>query len=297
VAGNVETTKSQSIGVTVSPPVTTIACNGASCSNGWYQSSVTVTLSATDPGGPGVASTHYTLNGTTPTLSSTTYTGPFTVSATKTVEFRSWDTAGNVEATKTQVIQVDSNKPTTSISCNAATCSTGWYTSVPVTVTLTGADTGGSGVSKTYYTLDGTTPTTSSSVYSGAFGIQQTTTVKYMTTDVAGNTSTVGSTSIKIDAAGPTVAVTEPTSGSTFKVARVKVTATVGDLGTGTGTASGILQVEFFRDGGTSLGVDPNSPWTVTWTPTVGTHTLYAIATDKAGNTTKSATITVTVTN
>jgi hypothetical protein len=295
-AGNVEPTNSQVISFV--KPVTTISCNGTTCAGGWYKASVSVTLSATDAGGPGIASTHYTTNGTDPTLSSTTYTGAFNVAATKTVKFRSWDTAGNVEPTNSQLIQIDTTKPTTAMSCNGTTCSTNWYTAVPVTVVLTASDTGGSGVDKTYYTTDGTTPTTSSPIYSGSFNVQQTTTVKYFTVDKAGNVSTTGSILVKIDAARPAVSITKPTNGSTFRVATTTVTASASDTGTGTGNASGVLQVEFFRDGGTSLGVDTTaSPWSVSWTPTVGTHTLYAIATDKAGNTTKSATITVTVTN
>jgi peptidoglycan/xylan/chitin deacetylase (PgdA/CDA1 family) len=293
-AGNAEATNSQTINFSL--PTTTIACNTATCSSGWYKASVSVTMSATDVGGPGIASTHYTLNGTDPTLSSPSYTGAFSIAVTKTVKYRSWDTAGNVEPTNTQLIQIDTAKPTTAIGCNGTTCSTGWYRSVPVAVTLTATDTGGSGVDKTYYSTDGNTPTTSSTVYAGAFNIKQTTTVKYFTVDKAGNVGATGSVLIKVDAAAPTVSITKPTNGSTLTTAATTVTASASDLGTGTGNASGLLQVEFFRDSGVSLGVDTTaSPWSVTWTPTVGTHTLYAIATDKAGNTTKSATITVTV--
>jgi hypothetical protein len=218
------------------------------------------------------------------------------VSTTKTVTFRSWDTAGTAEAAKTQVIQLDTVKPTATIACNGSACSTGWYTTVPVVVTLTGADTGGSGVDKTYYTTDGTTPTTASSVYSGPINVQQTTTVKYFTADKAGNVSTTGSTAIKIDAAPPTVTLTKPTNGSTFKAATTTVTATATDQGTGSGTASAMAQIEFFVDG-VSIGVDTTSaPWSVSWNATAGTHTVYAIGTDKAGNSTKTATSTVTVT-
>ena len=64
-------------------------------------------MTSTDgSGGSGVSSTHYTTNGKTPTLSSPTYTGPFTVGATSTVRFRSWDVAGNVEAVRSQKISV-----------------------------------------------------------------------------------------------------------------------------------------------------------------------------------------------
>jgi Chitobiase/beta-hexosaminidase C-terminal domain len=47
----------------------------------------------------------YTVDGSDPTASSPSYSGPFTVSTTTTVNYRAWDMAGNVEATKTQRIQ------------------------------------------------------------------------------------------------------------------------------------------------------------------------------------------------
>jgi len=86
-------------GVDTFPPVTTIVCNGAPCS-GWYAPPVTITLTATDSGG--VAATRYTTDGSEPTDSSLAYADPFGVSTTTTLRYRSWDTAGNVEATKTQ---------------------------------------------------------------------------------------------------------------------------------------------------------------------------------------------------
>jgi peptidoglycan/xylan/chitin deacetylase (PgdA/CDA1 family) len=87
-------------------PVTTIACNGTSCSKGWYRSAVTVTLSATD-GGSGVASTRYTTDGTTPTeTNGTAYAGPFAVAATTTVKYYSTDNAGNKEAVKSTNIRL-----------------------------------------------------------------------------------------------------------------------------------------------------------------------------------------------
>ena len=41
-----------------------------------------------------------------PTLASPTYTGPFTLTASATVQYRSWDNAGNAEATRSQTIQI-----------------------------------------------------------------------------------------------------------------------------------------------------------------------------------------------
>lgn len=88
------------------PPVTTIGCNGTSCSKGLYRSAVSVTLAATDAGS-GVASTRYTTDGTTPTdTNGTTYTAPFAVAATTTVKFRSTDNAGNAEAVKSTNLKI-----------------------------------------------------------------------------------------------------------------------------------------------------------------------------------------------
>ena len=70
-----------------------------------YTGTVMVTMVPTDAGS-GLASTHYTLDGTDPTLSSPTYTGQFPLTNSATVKFRSWDNAGNVEATHTQSIQL-----------------------------------------------------------------------------------------------------------------------------------------------------------------------------------------------
>ena len=80
--------------------------------------------------------------------------------------------------------QQDKVAPLTTISCNGGSCA-GTF-SAAVSVALAPTDTGGSGVDKTYYTLDGSTPTTSSTVYTGPFSVPATTMVKYFSTDVGG---------------------------------------------------------------------------------------------------------------
>jgi hypothetical protein len=262
---------------------------------------VTITLTATDnTGGSGVDKIYYTTNGSTPTTASTVYSAPFGLSATATVKFFATDKAGNAAAVKSQAVQIDTAAPTTTISCNGAACSTGWYRTTPVTVRLTATDTGGSGAPATAYTTDGTDPRTSptAKVYSGPFTVSQTTTVRYYSADAAGNLEATKSQQIRIDAAAPTVSITAPASGSSFtRGTTVTVTASASDGGTGSGAASGLTSVAFFLDG-KSLGTDTTSPYSISWntqSATRATHTLTAVATDAAGNTTTSAAITVTI--
>ena len=195
-----QTMGATAISADTAAPTTTISCNGSPCASTTYTSTVRVALLPVDLGS-GAASTHYTIDGTTPTLSSPSYTGgTFPLTSTTTVQYRSWDNAGNAEPVESQTINVqeppDTTPPTTTISCNGGPCSSTGYTAA-VTVTLSAADNaGGWGVANTYYTTDGSTPTTSSTVYTGAFTVKQNTTVKFFSTDLAGNAEHVNSQAI-----------------------------------------------------------------------------------------------------
>jgi hypothetical protein len=222
------------------------------------------------------------------------------------VKFFSTDNAGNAESVKSQLIQIDTTAPATTITCYNAACSTGWYKTTPTTpvsVQLTASDIG-AGVARTVYTTDGTDPRTSGTaiVYAdaGAFTLAQTATVKFFSTDQVGNAESLKSQLIRIDAAAPTVSITQPANGSSFaQKTKIGLSATATDLGTGSAAPSGIATVAFFLDGTTKLTTDTSTPYTYTWnTNSVakGTHTLTAVATDNAGNTTTSLAITVTIT-
>jgi peptidoglycan/xylan/chitin deacetylase (PgdA/CDA1 family) len=247
-AGNAETPNSQQIAVDATAPTTTVACNGAACSAGFYAADVQVSLAATDnTGGSGVKATYYTTDGSTPTTSSTQYTGPLTVSATSTVKFFSVDKLDNAETPKSQLVQIDRTAPTTAALCNGAACAA-WYTS-SVQVTLTSSDAGGSGVAATYYTTNGTTPTTASTKYTGSFTISATRTVKYFSVDALGNAEAVKSQLIQIDSVAPTatIACNGTTCGTGWYTAPVSVTLSATDNAGG----SGVAAIYYTTDGST----------------------------------------------
>jgi peptidoglycan/xylan/chitin deacetylase (PgdA/CDA1 family) len=286
----------------VTPPATAMTCNGAPCATTNYRTPVTVTLNATDAES-GVERTLYTIDSSNPVTSGTVrrYTGPFTVSADTTVRFLSLDRAMNVEIAHSQQVLLDRTAPVTTIACNAAACTTGWYRA-NVTVTLSATDTGGSGLGSTHYTIDGSAPSLTSATYTAPFQIAQTRTVRFASWDVAGNKEVTKVQTIRIDGAAPNVAVTAPANGATVRrgVNRT-VSASATDVGTGTGAPSGILRVEWFLDGrSTPLRTDTSSPYSFNWNPpntlALGTHTLTARATDMAGNVRTSAPITFTLT-
>jgi peptidoglycan/xylan/chitin deacetylase (PgdA/CDA1 family) len=290
-ANNVEPVKSQLVQVDATAPVSSIACNGSACAGTDYEGPVTVALAATDDES-GVAAIRYTVDGSDPTTASPLYGGPFTVSETTTVRYRAWDASGNVEAVRSQLVEIvapppqDTIAPTSAIACNGTACSA-WYAG-PVSVKLSATD-DASGVAAIRYTLDGSTPTASSQLYTGPFTVSQTTTVRYRAWDNAGNVEAAKSQLVRIDTVAPTVVITAPANGAAVKGV-VKVTANAGDAG------SGVATVSFYANGvliGSKAG---GGTVFVSWNTgkLKGQYTLTAVAKDVAGNSTTSAAVTVT---
>src|SRR5207244_1192112 len=138
-------------------------------------------------GGSGVAAIRYTTDGSDPTMSNgTTFSAPFSVTATTTVKYRAYDNAGNAEPVNTALIHVDTTPPSTTIQCNGGSCSE-WFKAGP-SVSLSATDnTGGSGVASIRYTTDGSDPTTSNgTLYTAPFTVNATITVKYRAYDNVG---------------------------------------------------------------------------------------------------------------
>ena len=90
-------------------PTTTATLSGTQGENGWYTSSVTVTLTCSDAGS-GCDKTEYRLNNGAWTTYSTAV--PISTEGTTTFDYRSTDKAGNTESTQTKTIKIDTAKPT-----------------------------------------------------------------------------------------------------------------------------------------------------------------------------------------
>jgi hypothetical protein len=186
----------------------------------------------------------------------------------------------------------DTTAPTTSIACNGGSCSS-WYNAA-VTVSLSATDSGGSGVDKTLYTTNGSDPNGPGGiVYTGPFVLAQSTTVRFSSTDKAGNAEPVRSQLIQFDTVAPTVSLTSPANGGSYRRGTLTLAATASDAG------SGVARVAFY-DGATLLGTDTSAPYQYSWNTrrvALGQHTLTAVATDAAGNsTTSTPPVTVTIT-
>ena len=125
---------------------------------GTYTSVQTVTISDSTPN----ATIYYTTNGTTPTTSSTQYTGAITVSSTETIEAIATASGYTNSAVASAVYTI--NLPAAATPTFSP--GTGTYTSVQ-TVTIPDSTPGAT----IYYTTDGSTPSTSSTKYTSALTV------------------------------------------------------------------------------------------------------------------------------
>ena len=193
-------------------PTSTITCDGAACGTGPYVGYTEVVLAATDAGS-GVSAIRYTTDGTPPTSSSPLYTGPFKVTATTTVAFRAYDVAGNSESTRTQSLPIestpadDTTPPMTTVSCDGGSCGSSPYPS-RVSLSFSATDIGGSGVDETYYTLDSTAPTSTSTLYNGPFVLTRSSVVTFFSLDRSGNAEQPRSVTVYVNGSPTHVALT-----------------------------------------------------------------------------------------
>jgi peptidoglycan/xylan/chitin deacetylase (PgdA/CDA1 family) len=91
----------------------------------------------------------------------------------------------------------DTTPPSTGARCDGSPCQAAAYRH-SVSVRLQAADPGGTGVAKTYYTRDGSTPNTSSGMYQTPLIVAQSETIKFFSVDNAGNTEKVQTVTVKV---------------------------------------------------------------------------------------------------
>ncbi|MGD0519983.1 MAG: chitobiase/beta-hexosaminidase C-terminal domain-containing protein [Terracidiphilus sp.] len=243
------------------------------------------TIAISTPTSPS-ATIYYTTDGTTPATTSTKFTGSLTVDSGCT-------TSGGPSETVEAIATVTGYAEPSAVSTATYTCgarvatptfspAAGTYFA-PQTVTISDA-TGGATI---YYTTNGSTPTTASTVYSAAISVAVTQTVKAIATLSGDANSLVGSAAYTIRVNTPTFA---PAAGTYTAVQ----TVTISDATAG-------ATIYYTIEGGTT-GTTPTTanvtqytgPITVNTTSTIEAVAVYPGYTNSAVAT---ATYTINLTN
>ena len=162
---------------------------------GTYTGSQSVSISDATSG----ATVYYTTNGTTPTTSSTQYTGPITVSSTETLKAIAVATGDTNSAVASAAYTITS-LPT--VSTPTFSPAAGSY-STAQSVTISDGTSGAT----IYYTTDGTTPTPSSTQYTGPIAVSSTETLKAIAAAPGAANSSVASAAYTINLSLPTVSM------------------------------------------------------------------------------------------
>jgi Chitobiase/beta-hexosaminidase C-terminal domain len=192
---------------------------------GTYTSAQSVTISDATSG----ATIYYTTNGTTPTTSSTAYTGPITVNTTETLEAIAVATGSTNSAVASATYTISSSSSLPVVSTPTFSPSGGAYTSAQ-SVSISDATSGAT----IYYTTNGTAPGTASAEYTGPITVSSTGTLEAIAGAAGYTDSTVASATYTITSSLPVVStptfspaagtysasqavtISDPTSGATI---------------------------------------------------------------------------------
>jgi len=300
-AGNTTTSSPVTVTVTNDTASPTVSVT-APAAGSTVADTVTVSASASDD--IGVVGVQFKLDGAN--LGAEVTTAPYQVSwnttlgvnGSHTLTAVARDAAGNSTtsaAVAVTVNNVDGTAPTVSITAPAG----GSTVLGAVTVTANAAD--NIAVVGVQFKLDGVnlgaedTAAPYSVSWNTLAGANGSHTLTAVARDGAGNTATATDVTVTVnnDLTAPTVSVTAPAAGATVSGSAVTVTASATDN-------VGVAGVQFLLDGA-ALGAEVTAaPYTMAWNtlPVAnGAHTISARARDAAGNTTTSATVSVTVSN
>ena len=192
-APSVIATAAYTINLTVAPPTFSPAA-------GTFTTIQTVALADATPN----STIYYTTDGSTPTTSSKLYSGPIQVLGSETINAIGAESgyANSPVATATYTLNLPpAATPTISLG-------SGTYT-VSQPITLSDTTTGAT----IYYTTDGTTPTTTSKVYSGALTLNATETLKAIAVAIGYSPSAVATSAYTVNLMSPGFALsTNPSS-------------------------------------------------------------------------------------
>ena len=214
---------------TLTPPTFTPA-------SGSYSTAQSVAISDAVTG----ASIYYTTDGSTPTTTSNLYTAPMTVAASETLSAIAVETGYTSSAIATAAYSISPALPSPTFSPVAGT-----YTAAQ-TVTITG-----SAGTTVYYTTNGTTPTTSSTLYTGPITVSSSESVQAIAVQPGFITSPTASAAYVIAPSG-TVYIDIPAGG--FSASSI-------DFNFGAAITGGFLQL---TDGGSG---ENRSAWFSTEVP------------------------------
>ncbi len=200
-----------------SPPAA--AAPAFSPAAGTYAAAQTVTISDSTAN----ATIYYTIDGTTPTASSAVYTAPIAVASSQTLQAIATASGNSTSAVATASYTID-QPATANLAFSPAT---GTY-AVAQTVIISDSTANAT----IYYTIDGTTPTASSAVYSAPIAVASSQTLQAIATASGHSTSAVATASYTIDllatatpaffpatgtyATAQTVTISDSTAGATI---------------------------------------------------------------------------------
>lgn len=292
-AGNSTTATMVSVTVDNSTPAVSITAPAASAS---LSGSVAVSASASDD--LGITSVRFQLDGAN--LGSPVTVAPYTLNWDTTavsdgvhsLTVIAYDSTGRSATSAPVSVTVDNLPPTVSVSAPATGAS------VSGTVSVTAAASDDLGVASVQFQLDGAnlgSPVTAApyaiswDTTAAAFGSH---TLTAIASDATGNHTTSTAITVTVDNVPPTAAISAPVAGAHL-AGTASLTASASDN-------AGVTRVQFQLDGVNIGGALTTAPYTLAWdstTATDGNHTLTAIASDAAGNSTTSAGVSVTVDN
>jgi len=268
------------------PPVTTIYTSGVQLVFGGYGGNVTVTLQAVD-NLSSVSLTEYRINGS----SWITYTDPFVLNHTSTVEYFSVDDQSNSEPIRSEWVEIQRHWPTVHIAVEGSTGENGWYVSKATILVSTSTSQNGSPVIQTVYTVNKGLQwfvfTSDSSTPNGTYysvptheGINSFGTY---CVDAYQEASPYTGTTVCIDTVAPSVYCT---ANNNYSTGTITLPLSLAD------NTSGLAKIEISLDGA-GFTSNPSSQVALT-NLSDGSHTLIVRVSDMAGNSAQ-ATVSFTV--